>query len=386
MSHMANAGSVLFGMTIDYQLRYHQGLWQRLNAARWNVHLACSPGTNLAAETAPGVHLHEVSMSREPDPLNDLVALMRWRKLFREVKPDVVVLGTPKASLLGLAAASMTGVPNRIYEVHGLRLEGSRGWKRKLLAWMERLTCRLATTVVPVGESLSNQLVRLQLCDPKKIRVLGFGSPNGVDLEHFKAARENRVAQACLRKSLRIASDRPVITFIGRLNNDKGLNCLARAVARLDPSLNVQLLIVGGTEESSEADLETLRAATNSVTFAGEVTDVAPYLAITDVLCLPSRREGLPTVVLEAFATSVPVVATRATGIVDLVEHRLTGGLADIDDDVALADELRIVLSEANVAERYASNALAMVTARYRRSEVQDRWVEFLRLMQHPRR
>ena len=116
-----------------------------------------------------------------------------------------------------------------------------------------------------------------------------------------------------------------------------------------------------------------------TVVWSGEVDDVAPYLAVADVLCLPSRREGLPTVILEAFASGVPVVATRATGIVDLVRNGQTGYLVAIDDESALAIALHDAISRKRESTRMAAAALRLVKTDYSRREVQDRWIGYLK-------
>lgn len=371
--------NVLFGMTIDYQLRYHDGLWSKLMGRGWNVHLASSPGKNLSQAASYGVDTHQLDMSRKPSPVKDVVGILRWIGLLRRAKPDVVVLGTPKAALLGLLAGKLCGVPVRIYEVHGLRLEGAEGLKQKVLSALERFTCSLATSIVPVSESLAAQIVRRKLADPLKLNVLGFGSPNGVDLKHFEESRVDQLAQSRLRDSLSIMANSPVITFVGRLNEDKGLRCLDQALRLLSGDLEAHLLIVGPVDDDAgHAALTSLAQAGVPVATTGEVVDVAPYLAISDVLCLPSKREGLPTVVLEAFACSVPVVGTRATGIVDLISHNETGGLVEIDDAKALAFEIERVLRDESLAGRYISNAHALVESRYSREEVQSKWTDYL--------
>ncbi len=86
--------------------------------------------------------------------------------------------------------------------------------------------------------------------------------------------------------------------------------------------------------------------------FAGPVQDTAPYYAIADVLVLPSHREGLPTVVLEAHAAGKPVVGALATGIVDMVVDGETGLLFPVGDVPALADALARLISDRALATK----------------------------------
>lgn len=371
--------SILFGMTIDYQLRYHEGLWSKLVERGWTVHLASTPGKNLSNAASAGAEIHSLPMSREPSPIRDAIGAFRWIDLLRRVKPDVLVLGTPKAALLGLLAGKMCGVSVRIYEVHGLRLEGEDGIKQKALSVLERFTCSLATSVVPVSHSLSRQLISRKLTNPAKLNVLGHGSPNGVDVNHFHGTRADQSGRESLRAELNIPKRASIVTFVGRLNEDKGLRCLEQALRLMPVDIDAHLLIVGPVDDAAgESALNSLSRTGVPVTETGEVTDVAPFLAISDVLCLPSKREGLPTVLLEAFASSVPVVGTRATGIVDLIIHNETGGLVEIDDAKGLAIELERVLRDESLARNYIANGHALVESRYARDEVQSNWADFV--------
>lgn len=372
--------TIVFGVTIDYQLRYHEGLYQRLADVGWEVHLVAGAGPiGDRLSKCAGVTVHRLSMERTPNPVADMRSLWAWYRLLRTIRPGAVVVGTPKAGLLGSVAARLTRVPVRVYELHGLRLESAQGLQRRILRLLEKLACRAATRVVAVGRSLLDRALAEGLAPEPKIQVIGGGSPNGVDVEHFGRAVSNTVAQAATRKALNLAPQSPVVTFVGRLTADKGLDALAEAMVKVEQRTGAHLLVLGAVDdESGRASVSRLRAKLTKAVFAGDVEDVAPYLAISDVFCLPSRREGLPTVVLEAFASRVPVVATRATGIIDLVDDGRTGRLVPVDAPDALCSALIEALKDDEQSRRMAEEALARVEQTYRSSTVQSAWVKTL--------
>lgn len=372
--------TILFGTTIPYQLRYHQGLEWQLAQRGWNIHFASADGPELwDLGSKPRVTSHALPMSRKPSPLEDCRALLAWVRLLRRVRPDVVVLGTPKASLLGLMAAAVVRIPTRIYEVHGLRLEGETGLKHKILQWVERATCALATDIVPVSRSLRDALVGRRIARSSKLHRLGAGSPNGVDVMTFTEAQANHVQKRMTRERHKVDPAIPLILFVGRMNEDKGLTCLAKACELVARRHHVQLMIVGPVDDSTgESGLNRIRGSGVRVITTGEVNDVAPLYAIADVFCLPSKREGLPTVILEAFAASIPVVATAATGIIDLVAHEETGMLVAIDDHEALAEGMLRLIEDRALRETLVKNALHLVEAQFTRTDIQTKWVEWL--------
>lgn len=372
--------TIVFGVTIDYQLRYHDGLYQRLADMGWDVHLVTGRGpVGARLASHPGVTVHELEMARSPHPGKDLIGLVRWVRLLKSVRPSVLVVGTPKAALLGSMAGRFARIPQRIYELHGLRLESASGAMRTILRWMERITCRAATRVVAVGESLRSRALAEGLTSPDKIAVLGSGSPNGVDDRHFIDARADQGQRERTRASLDIRPDEVVIVFVGRLTADKGIDLLAEALPRVDSALTPHLVVLGSVDDDSgRLGAEHLRTVARRVTFVGEVDDVAPYLAVATVLCLPSRREGLPTVILEAFAAGVAVVATAATGIVDLVENEKSGLLVPLDSPTALAGALTRILSDEELRRTVTQNALGIVQDQYRTPHVQQLWVDLV--------
>ncbi|WP_426184763.1 glycosyltransferase family 4 protein [Microbacterium sp. TWP3-1-2b2] len=375
--------SVLFGVTIDYQLRYHDGLYERLADDGWEVHLVAGDGPiGDRFGEHPGVTRHVLDMARAPNPVADLRGLVQWMRLLNRVRPDLIVVGTPKAGLLGSIAGMLARVPGRVYELHGLRLESASGTLRVLLRTLEKVSCAASTRVIAVGASLRDRALSERLAPSAKVDVLGAGSPNGVDVERFRRASADTVAKTSLRTDLGIPEDAQVVSFVGRLTADKGLETLTVAMAGAEERNRAWLLVVGGIDDRSGLEGEQrLRKTVPRLVLVGEVDDVAPYLAISDVFCLPSRREGLPTVVLEAFAADVPVVATSATGIVDLVSHHETGRLSPIDDGAALKRQLLDAFDDREGSLRMAASAAQLVADRFSRETVQRAWTDTLERM-----
>ncbi len=182
-------GRVLLAVTVPQSLTLMAGLPSHLHSQSWEVHLVVGS----AVPDVPGSHNHVVPMTRDPSPLKDLVSLWRWIVVLRAVRPQVLLIGTPKASLLGLIAARICRVPHRIYHLRGLRLETERGAKRRLLTALERLTMRSATQILAVSPSLVCASTSLRLASAEKFTVLGAGSSNGVDLEDSQLPRRNLV-------------------------------------------------------------------------------------------------------------------------------------------------------------------------------------------------
>lgn len=320
----------------------------------YDVHLACSPGPSLAdVAEREGVTVHEIPMDREASSLlRDLRSLRAMVALMWRIKPDIVNAGTPKAGLIGMLAAWLTGVKCRVYVLRGLRLETATGRTRRLLRFTERVACGCAHTVVCVSDSLRARAIEIGLTPSAKALVVGAGSSNGVELDRFRLDAALREEAGRTRERLRLDGSSPTVGFIGRLTRDKGIVELIDAFERLyeqDPSR--RLLLVGDAESGDPLPRRThdVLESHPGIVRTGFVSETAPYYQLMDVLCLPSYREGFPNAPLEAAAAGKPTVTTDATGARDSVVDGQTGLIVKLGDVEALTAALDRLLGDSKL-------------------------------------
>jgi glycosyltransferase involved in cell wall biosynthesis len=352
-------------------LGFLQGQLQYFQDKGFEVTVLCPERRNGEWEVARpgGVPIVEVPMEREIAPLRDLVSLWRLWRIMRAVRPAFTNVGTPKAGLLGGFAAWLNRVPCRFYTLHGLRFETSKGLKRRLLTFAERLACRFAHRVICVSQSVRKNAIASGITSREQAVVFGSGSCNGVDASRFAATPDTMKRAAELRRHLGIPAHAPVVAFVGRLTCDKGIPELVDAFLQLGNRFpHLRLLLVGCFEDEDPLPLETRRyLKTHSrVIFAGAVQDTTAYYAIADVVVLPSHREGLPTVVLEAQAAGKPVVGAAATGIVDVVSDGKTGLLFPVGDVPALTEALERLITDKALATKLGLAGMESVKEKFR--------------------
>ena len=240
------------------------------------------------------IRFFPIRVERKPHPIHDLVAAWRLFRLFRNERFDLVHSMTPKAGLLAMMASSAARVSSRFHTFVGEVWATRRGPWRSLLKNADRLTARLATDVLAVSPSELEFLRQEGVLRSDQGRVLGSGSLSGVDASRFAPNDGSRVA---VRSELGIDETSVIFLFLGRLNRDKGIGELAAAWTRIAvdwPDAN--LLVVG---EDEEALGPTLAQMERTITLPS-TPQPERYIAASDVLCLPSKREGFGTVVIEA--------------------------------------------------------------------------------------
>ncbi len=367
---------IVVGITSAQTCLVLGGRLRTLRESGFRVTLVSSPGPLLAQTAAQeGVECVAIPMHREISFFADLVALVRlWWLLFR-LKPAMTEFSTPKAGLLGSIAAMLCGVPTRVYFLRGLKLESSAGFKRRILLAAEKLAAACSHAVLCNSDSLRGEALALGIASPEKLRLLGSGSSNGVDVERFQPG------PCDLRAQLGIPRSAEVIGFVGRLTRDKGLPELIEAFdAILAAKPQAHLLLVGWFDAAEDALGSALRSRIQQnprIHMTGFVADTAPYYRMMDVMVLPTWREGFPNVILEAAATGIPVVTTLCTGSRDSVVPEVTGLLIPPGYPVAIEESVLQLLRNPERRFRMGKAARAWVLDHYVNGQVLGRTVGF---------
>lgn len=362
----SHRGTLVLGVTARASLSLLVGQREVLSAAGWDVQIVVGEPTldNSSADT------HIVPMRRDPSPIRDFIALLRWVRLLRNLRPAIVVIGTPKAALLGLMASWICRVQHRLYLQRGLRLETTSGARRRLFHFLEWLTARASTEVIAVSDSLADTYVRERLSSTRPT-VLGHGGSNGVVVPPEGEISDLQRANA--RRALGLPSESHVVAFVGRIQRDKGLDLVMRACSGLDP---MPVLLVAGTVEDRSLYLNLERFAREAkldARFLGHVDPRPAYLA-ADLHVLMSDREGLPNVVLEAGAHGTPSIVSDATGCLDAVDDGVTGRISPRGDVEALRSTLRVLLADPRQRKVMGAAARNRVAEHFERSVVQDQF------------
>ncbi|ALZ99135.2 glycosyltransferase family 4 protein [Corynebacterium glutamicum] len=353
--------SVLIGVTVDHAVPYHNLLARAFAEAGWQVHFVSTEGANLLS-LDERINPHSIGMARKPNLMQDLRSVAKWFELVKSVKPDLVIIGTPKASMLGIFVSKILRVPNRVYWVHGLRLETAEGFLYKLLLGIEKFTAWNATSLISVSGSLSEKIEVLQIAPTDKVKLIGFGSTQGVDIDRFRPNESNAEKQN-LKNEFGLNENLTTIGFVGRLTADKGVSELVKALLSLESkNLKFQVLFVGQFEDQESVNsVLTLKERGIPVVQTGHLSDTSKCYRAMDIFCLPSYREGLPNVVLEALASAVPVVGTSVTGTADLISHRENGLLVPPRDAAQLELAIEELYYDKELSAQLGRNGLKYV-------------------------
>jgi len=196
-----------------------------------------------------------------------------------------------------------------------------------------------------------------------------------VDVSRFEPNPKLIQRAAALRRQWGIPERATVILFVGRLTRDKGIPELVEAFAHLNARFpELRLLLAGCFEAEDPLPAETRAqiARYPRIIFAGPAKDTPCFYAAADIVALPSHREGLPTVILEAHATGKPVVAAIATGTVDVISEGHTGLLFPVGDAAALAGALARLITDKALVRKLERAGQEQVQRNFQQKTIWD--------------
>lgn len=318
-----------------------------------------------------GVRTHCIPMERPISLVKDIVCLFQFILFFIKERPYVVHGNTPKAAMLSMVAAWLTCVPVRIYMCHGLRYQGTEGKMRKLLIWMEKLTCACATEVICVSKGVRETFAKDGICALSKSVVLGDGSATGLDLDFFNPSM---VEHGVMREELGLSPEDFVFIFVGRIVTDKGINELVDAFDRLSSEYGHAHLVLVGAEETEQNPITEhtrgLIERNGNIHAIGRRSDVRPYLADADAFVLPSYREGFGMVLIEANAMGIPAISTDIIGCNEVVLPGENGELVPARDADSLYTKMKEWIDSPEKVRDMAQNCRKLVEQRFDRKMV----------------
>jgi len=334
----------------------------------FDIAIISSPGNALCeVEIMEAVPTYSVPMQRGISPFKDLISLFKMVKKISQLKPDAVHSYTPKAGLITMLAGFICRVPIRVHTFTGLIFPTSTGIKQKILIWMDRLICACATTIVPEGNGVKQDLINYGITK-KELNVIGHGNIAGVDTDYFnRDVVINEGTDSKLRIQLNLPKDAFLFCFVGRFTSDKGFSELIAAFNKLPE--NAHLVLVGEMDKRIPLPPDTIKALKqhSRIHNLGWQNDIRPALTISDVLVLPSYREGFPNTPLQAGAMQLPCIVSDINGCNEIITPNVNGWLVPAQDSDSLFNAMLKSMNADNLVE-LGNNARANIEHSFEKS------------------
>jgi glycosyltransferase involved in cell wall biosynthesis len=342
---MTNRPHLLFLITEDWYFWSHRlDLGRAAAQAGFDVSIATRVTNHGERVQREGFRLSPISLFRRSrNPFAELAAVLELVRLYRRERPEIVHHVAMKPILYGSLAAWITGVPVVVNAFAGLGYAFTdetrrRSIEHRYLRRALKLLLRLSKSVV--------------IFQNKDDRDLLF-EEGVIELEHTRIIPGSGVDTKTF--DLRLSdTECPVVMLASRMLWDKGIGEFVEASRRLkQKGVFARCVLVGRCDEHNPAAIDPMQihrwVEEGVVEWWEHRDEMSSTLASATIVVLPSYREGLPKVLLEAAACGKPLIATDVPGCRDIVTHRINGLLVPARDPAALADAIDSLLRDSSL-------------------------------------
>jgi len=276
--------------------------------------------------------------NRGINPLKDLYLIFQYLKIFKQVKPDVILTYTVKPNIYGSIAATVFSIPfvNNISGLGTAFIKG--GTLEKIVSFLYKVSLRGSRLVFFQNNDDKKLFLRKKLVNKRQVDTL---PGSGVNLEYYQLSNSN------INNKYK---DKFVFLLVARLIWDKGIQEYVDAARLIKKSnLKVRFQILGFLDVDNQtavlkSDID-IWVQEDVIEYLGSADDVRDYIHKSDCIVLPSYREGTPRTLLEAAAMGKPIITTNVEGCREVVDDGINGYLCNVRDADDLAKKMKIILS-----------------------------------------
>jgi glycosyltransferase involved in cell wall biosynthesis len=284
--------------------------------------------------------------------------LFRLVKYIRQYRPNIIHTQLETSDVLGTIAAWLLKIPS-VSTIHTLEQPSKRMKKswRNYLRW--NCLSLFSRRVVVVSEVARQHYIQLGYRSEKLLTLY-----NGIDLKKFNCAGQTDIDKWSI---LELPNDSVVLVSVAVLREPKGIQYMLQAMPDLLAKVpNMYYVVVG--DGQYRATLESLAESLgikSQVLFMSFRSDIPEILAASDLFVHPTLADALPTVLFEAMAVGVPIIASQVGGVPEILEHDVNGLLVPPANSSSLVDACLRILSDKGLAGRLASIARDTVVRRF---------------------
>ncbi len=279
------------------------------------------------------------------NPLLELLSVLRLFQIYKKESPIAIIHATIKPVIYGTIVSRFTTLPHIINLVTGLgSVFISAGWINKIKRDVICIVYNLIFSYIPQTVIFQNQSDRNYLLDKKRYKLLNavIIPGSGINILDFPVCK---------------FPDQKKVTFIGRILKEKGVfSFIETAKLVKKKRKDIVFLLAGPLDKGNPSYIEEGMIkkweTNNIIKWIGNVDNILEVYKMSSIVALPSYREGLPKVLLEANLTGRPVIASNVPGCRDVVIHSKTGYLFDLNDNKAFASYILKLIDDEEKMKR----------------------------------
>ena len=339
---------------------------------KYDLFICCNDADRLKKKIPSNVSLININFKRSISLFHDIAAFFITLFFFLKKRPNLSISFTPKIGFMVAIASFIARTPNRIHWFTGQIWAKKKGFVRMFYKLIDRLIFSLSHNVLIDSFSQRNFLIVEKIVLSNKSHVLHKGSVGGVDVIKFRFNKQKRIR---LRKQYSISKNTFVFLYLGRINKDKGIAELIEAFQKIKKNLDVLLIFVGTIED---AKLKHLLKNKKKILYFNYTNRPEDWFSTTDILCLPSHREGFGTVVIEAASCTVPTLCSNIYGLRDAVIDNKTGFFHEVDSIDDIKKKMLYIIKNKKLVKNYGISARKKILTDFEQSVVTKKLLSFI--------
>ena len=303
------------------------------------------------------VDLYDIPIKRKISPFSDLITSIIFLKNLFKIQPDKIISVTPKTIIFGIFARILR--PN-IYRVHiytGFSWSNMQGFKRSFFIFLDKINIFFSDKIIFDSQAQIDFLNKYNFKN-QKFHLINNGSIKGVDGNCFYKFNEEKKVH--LKKKYEIPANHKVISYIGRIDPDKGIYDLINSFKKLSIKINNIFLILAGIDEMNIKShiIKIEKKISQNILIFDHLNNPEEIFNISNVFCLPSKREGFGNTVIESSACEVPVVGSDIFGLQSSLINKLNGLTFKVNNVDDLTNKLSSLLDDENMCKIMTRNNL----------------------------
>ncbi len=310
------------------------------------------------------------NMFRKISLFKDFVSFFEIRKIIKQYKPDIVHTHAAKSGFIGRLAAKSLDVPIIVHTFHGHIFHSYFGkFKTYFFILLERFLALISDSIIAISNSQKNDLIKYKIVNKKKISVINLG----FDLEKFNSNKKKKRAK--FRKKYNLKENEIAIGIIGRLDPIKNHRLFIDSIKFVKSNTNkiIKAFIIGDGRQKLELMdyckkiglIYNNRDEDCDINFTSWINEIDVANAGLDIIALTSLNEGTPVSLIEAQASSKPVVCTNVGGVADVVRKNKTALVCDHPENEDFKRLLLACVNDIKLRNRLSKRGFSYVSKKF---------------------
>ena len=303
------------------------------------------------------------------------IIFIKLYKLLKKIKPDIVHTHLLKADFYGRISSRLAGIKHIVstYHTNSSSHKIKKGESKNINDYLDNLSIRFSHChIIAVSEKVKDYVIKKTENRNHKIAVIG----NGINIDDFVIM--DKEEKNTLKKQLKLDCNDYLITFAGRLEIHKGIDFFLESLKDyIKKNKNIKIIVIGtGNLEQYLINFIIQNDLTDNINLLGFKHDVNKYIQISDLVVVPSIVEGFGLIILESMLCKVPVLASNAGAIPEIIKDKYNGYLFQSGNKQSLIDSLDYIINQKD-SETILTNAYNIVTDRYNIKNVAGKYISF---------